>query len=181
MKIKCFPITLGENEAMKIARGRGNLLGRLLLGGKKITLRVMYLESRYLTYEMTYVDNLLASLFKKNEKPDQPDRQRIRVMVEGTTCSAAYAPDDIHTMEKDVDENSIQFTYYDDLRLSDAGGIMARRMVRRQLGRNLTIKPVEMEKVFRPFYIAIYGDMVEGTKVRYLPIAADGNDVTRCC
>jgi len=181
MKIKCFPITLGENEALKIAKGGGNLLGRIMFGGKKITLRVMYLESRYMTYEMTYVDSPLASLFKKKDQPGQPDRQHIRVMVEGTTCSAAYSPYDIYTVEKEVDENDIQFTYYEDNRLSDAGGIMAKRMVRRQLGRNLSIRPVEMEKVFRPFYIAIYGDMVEGTKVRYLPIAADGNDVARCC
>lgn len=178
MKINCFPITMDKDEALKIAQGRGNLLGRILLRDRKINLRVMYLESRYMTYEMTYADSPLASLFKKNDRPDQ---QRIRVMVEGTTCSAAYAPYDIYTTEKEVDENDIQFTYYDDHRLADAGGIMAKRMVRRQLGRSLTIRPVEMEKVFRPFYIAIYGEMTEGAKVRYLPIPADGNDVTRCC
>ncbi len=53
------------------------------------------------------------------------------------------------------------------------------RMVRRHVGRNLSIKPVEERKVYRPFYIAIYGDMVEGTKARYMPIAADGNVVCR--
>jgi hypothetical protein len=169
---------MDTSEAMKIAEGRGNLLGRWVLRNKKISLRVMYLESRYLTYEMTYIDSPLVKLFKKTEGP--PDRQRIRVMVEGTTCSAAYAPNDIHTIEKDVDESDVQFTYYDDSRLSDAGGIMAKRMVRRQLGRNMTIRPVEMEKVFRPFYIAIYGEMIDGAKVRYLPIPADGNNVTRC-
>ncbi len=47
------------------------------------------------------------------------------------------------------------------------------------MGRNLSIKPVEERKVYRPFYIAIYGDMVEGTKARYMPIAADGNIVCR--
>ncbi|UQZ90246.1 hypothetical protein C4J81_13970 [Deltaproteobacteria bacterium Smac51] len=177
MKIKCFPITMDKTQALKIAEGRGNLLGRLLLGGKKISLRVMYLESRYLTYEMTYADNPLVSLFKKDGRVD---RQKIRVMVEGTTCSAAYAPDNLNFVEKEVAENDIQLTYYDDQRLTDAGGIMAKRMVRRRVGRSLTIRPLEMEKIFRPFYIAIYGDMVEGTKVRYLPIAADGNDVTRC-
>lgn len=30
-----------------------------------------------------------------------------------------------------------------------------------------------------PYYVAFYGELVEGTKVRYLPIAADKNEITR--
>ena len=176
MKIECFPIKIKEEEALRIARGGKNPIMRAMFGKKKINLRIMYLESRYIIYEMTYHDNfLIRSLKKKKEE----DKQKIRVMVEATTCTAAYVEDEIVTEEKEVDENSIQPTYYEDKRLRDCGAIMAKRMVRRRVGRNLSIRPLEERKVYRPFYIAIYGEMIEGTKARYMPIAADGNLVSR--
>lgn len=176
MEIECFPIKMTEEEAIRIAKGGKNPIVRAIYGKKKINLRIMYLESRYITYEMTYKDNVIEKALKKKKIQD---KQKIRVMVEATTCSPSYVEDDIVTEIKDVKENDIQPTYYDDKRLSDCGAIMAARMVRRHMGRNLSIKPVEERKVYRPFYIAIYGDMVENTKARYMPIEADGNVVCR--
>ena len=176
MKIECFPVKMKEEEALRIAQGGKNPVVRALFGRKKINLRIMYLESRYITYEMTFKDNIIVKTIKKKK---EEDKQKIRVMVEATTCSASYVEDDITTEVRDVEENDIQPTYYEDKRLTDCGAIMAGRMVRRHVGRNLSIKPVEERKVYRPFYIAIYGDMVEGTKARYRPIAADGNIVCR--
>lgn len=176
MEIECFPVKMTEEEALRIARGGKNPIVRAIFGKKKINLRIMYLESRYITYEMTYKDNIIVKTLKKKKVQD---KQKIRVMVEATTCSPSYVEDDIVTEIKDIKENDIQPTYYDDKRLSDCGAIMAARMVRRHMGRNLSIKPVEERKVYRPFYIAIYGDMVENTKARYMPIAADGNVVCR--
>lgn len=176
MTIECFPVKMTEEEAVCIARGGKNPISRALFGKKEVHLRLMYLESRYIIYEMTYKDNFLVKMFRKKEKED---KQNIRVMVEATTCTAAYVEDDIYTEIKDVEENDIQATYYEDQRLVTCGANMARRMVRRHSGRNLTIKPVEERKVYRPFYIAIYGEMIEGRKARYMPIAADGNIVCR--
>ena len=87
-------------------------------------------------------------LFQKKEKED---KQNIRVMVEATTCTAAYVEDDICTEKKDVDELDIQSGYYEDHRLITCGANMARRMVRRHSGRNLTINPVEENQRF-PFW-----------------------------
>lgn len=176
MNIKCFPVKMTREEAMTIAKTGGGLLGKLFVKDKAITLRLMYLENRYLIYQMTYLDSPLATLFRKKKAPDQ---QKIRVMVEATTCTASYVQDEIKVMEQDIPEEDIQFTYYEEKRLHDCGANMARRLVRRHLGRNLSIKVDTEEKVFRPFYIAIYGDMKEGTRARYLPIEADGNSVKR--
>jgi hypothetical protein len=33
--------------------------------------------------------------------------------------------------------------------------------------------------VYRPYYVAFYGKVVQGERVRYLPIAADGCRVHR--
>lgn len=176
LNIECFPITMTKEEALRIAHGGKNPIMRGLYGKKKVNLRVMYLESRYITYEMTYRDNFIVKKLARKKKIDQ---QKIRAMVEATTCTASYVEGDIVTEMREVEENDIQPTYYTDKRLTDCGAIMVGRMVRRHVGRNLTVKPVEMRKVYRPFYIAIYGDMIEGTKARYLPIAADGNVVSR--
>lgn len=56
MKIQVVPKTMAEEEAMEVAEKRGNFLGRLLLGKKKITLKLMYIESKEITFEMTYMD-----------------------------------------------------------------------------------------------------------------------------
>ena len=174
MKIQTMPIVMTEEEALKIAAGHKNPVVRVMAGKKKINLRLMYLEHRYYIYEMTYHDSPLAALFHKN-KTEQ--KQKIRVIVDTTTCSASHTADPIRTKEVEVDELSIQPSYYPDQRLEDCGAMMARRMVRRRVGKQLSIRTVSCETFYRPYYIAIYGDMVEGTKARYLPIAADGHEV----
>lgn len=68
MKIECFPIKMKEEEALKIAAGGKNPIIRLLFGKKKINLRVMYLESRYIIYEMTYHDNFLVKAINKKKR-----------------------------------------------------------------------------------------------------------------
>lgn len=175
MKIQCFPVTMSKEEALAIAAGKGNPLMKAYAGKKKINLRLMYLENRYYIYEITYHDGLLMRLVNKKRNGEQ--KQKIRVMVEATTCSASYTEEAIHTIEKDVDELAIQEAHYDDERLENCGSTMAKRMVRRRAGREISISTVSMEKVYRPYYIAIYGEMIEGTKARYLPIAADGNEI----
>ena len=96
MKIECFPIKMKEEEALKIARGGKNPIIRLLFGNKKINLRVMYLESRYIIYEMTYHDNFLVKAISKKKTED---KQKIRVMVEATTCTAAFVDVEFVTVE----------------------------------------------------------------------------------
>lgn len=174
VKIKALPIVMPEDEALQIASGRKNPIVKAMAGKKKINLRVMYLENRYYIYEMTYQKSVLENLLKKEA---EEIRQKIRVVVEATTCSASYTSDPIELHEIEADELSIQPTYYDDQRLEDCGIRMAKRMVRRRVGKQILMKTLSMEKFYRPYYIAIYGDMVEGTKARYLPIAADGFEV----
>lgn len=176
MNIQCFPVKMTEEEAMRIAKKGGSFLGKLFISNKqKINLRLMYLESRYITYEMTFQDTIFSVIAKKKEK----DRQKIRVMVEATTCTASYVPEEVKYVEREVEKEDIQESCYDAKRLENCGAIMAKRLVRRHLGRNLTIRKEREERVFRPFYIAIYGEMQEGTKARYLPIEADGNRISR--
>ena len=175
VKIKALPIVMSEEEAMKRAAGYKNPVVKAMARGKKINMRIMYLENRYYIYEMTYLNSPLAKLFGKSE--DDETKQKIRIVVEATTCSASYTSDPLTFKEIEVDEDSIQPSYYDDQRLEDTGAFLAKRMTRRRIGRQIMIETLSCETFYRPYYIAIYGDMVEGTKARYLPIAADGNEV----
>lgn len=176
MKIKCFPKTMSEEQAMDIARGGGNIVGKALYGNKKVNIKLMYLENRYIEYEMTYSSNMLTKLLKKDEKVK---KQKIRAMVEGTRCTASYVPDEINVEIKDVHDDCIQFTEFTNEQIIGKGKDVCRRMVRRQVGSYITMEVEKMESVYRPFYIAFYGDLIQGTKVRYLPIPADGNEVKR--
>jgi len=88
-------------------------------------------------------------------------------------------PDGIQVVLKDVREEDIQFSEFTDEQVIGKGKDMCRRMVRRQVGSYITMDVISMESVYRPYYIAFYGELVEGTKVRYLPIQADGNEVKR--
>ena len=55
----------------------------------------------------------------------------------------------------------------------------ALRMVRRQIGKTATAEVHSVRSVYRPYYVAFYGEMKMGTKVRYLPIPADGFMIER--
>ena len=55
----------------------------------------------------------------------------------------------------------------------------ALRMVRRQVGKVATAELDSMRSFYRPYYIAFYGELKMGERVRYLPIPADGFRVDR--
>ena len=73
MKIECFPVKMKEEEALRIAQGGKNPVVRALFGRKKINLRIMYLESRYITYEMTFKDNIIVKTNKKEKRGRQTE------------------------------------------------------------------------------------------------------------
>ena len=178
MKISAFPIKLSEQEARRQAEKKGNFLGRMLVKSDDIHMKLMYLESREIIYRMNYVNAPLLRLLGK--KPPQEKGQLIRIMVEGTRGMPAYMGEEPELEEVEIeDETTVQNTEFPDEKLIQEGKYLARRMIRRQIGKTITLDVVSMRSVYRPYYVAFYGELVEGTKVRYLPIAADKNEVTR--
>lgn len=178
MKISAFPIKMSEQEAYQIAEKRGNLLGRLLVKKDEINLKLMYLESREIVYQMTYCNAPLPRLLGK--KPREEKGQKIRILVEGTRCMPAYMGEAPELVELEIDDpEQVQNTEYPDEKLIQEGKYLARRMVRRQIGKTASFEVLEMRSLYRPYYVAFYGPLVNGTKVRYLPIAADKNEISR--
>lgn len=177
LKIMATPKTMSEAEAIRTARGGGNSIGKALYGGKDITLKLMYLESREVILTLHYQSAPLLRWL--GVKPNGPETQKIRMIVEGTRCTASYAEDPVRTEEVEADEDAVQNTEFPDDKIIATAKRPALRMVRRQIGKIATAEVDSMRSFYRPYYIAFYGEMKMGERVRYLPIAADGFRVDR--
>lgn len=178
IEIATLPKTMTEEEALTVAKNGGNIFGKMLFGKKDITLKLMYLENREYVLDMTYQN---APLMKMIRPHALPQVQQFCTLVEGTRCGASYLEKPLETLTMEVEEEALQPTTYTDIRLLQVAKSLCRRMVRRQLGKNVVLDVAKERKVYRPYYVAFYGEMKEGTRVRYLPIPADGNSVERAC
>ena len=104
VNIKTLPIKMTQEEALKIASGHKNPVVKAMARGKKINLRIMYLENRYNIYEMTYHNSPITKLIKGDSVEER--KQKIRIIVDTTTCSASYTSDPLYFEETEVDEDS---------------------------------------------------------------------------
>ncbi len=178
MKILAFPIQLNEQEARKQAEQRGNFLGRMMVKKDQINLKLMYLESKEITYRMTYLPAPLLRLLGRKAEPQKGPL--IRILAEGTRGTPSFLGEDLPLEEVEItDDSQLQNTEFPDEKLIQEGKFLARRMVRRQMGKTVLLEVERIRSIYRPYYIAFYGELVEGTRVRYLPIAADKNEITR--
>ncbi|MCR5369546.1 MAG: hypothetical protein K6E83_02420 [Clostridium sp.] len=178
MIVTATPKTMTDAEALRTARQGGNVFGKALYGGGEITLKLMYLESREVILDLYYQPAPIMKILGKGEKPDKPS-QKIRMIVEGTRCTASYSEDPIETREIDIKEEMLQKTEFPDDKIIAAAKRHALRMVRRQIGRVAVAEVNSMRSIFRPYYVAFYGKYEMGKRIRYLPIEADGHKVER--
>lgn len=174
MKINATPITMTTAEAMQKARQGGNIFGKALYGSGEITLKLIYLESREVILKLNYQPAPLIKWLGLSEKFKKPS-QKIRMIVEGTRCTASYAEDPVKTEKVTIaNEDSVQDTEFTDEQIFNAARRAAVRMVRRQIGRVAYAELDSMRSIYRPYYVAFYGKYEMGARIRYLPIEADG-------
>lgn len=168
-----FPLTLGPDSARDMAEKKGNLLGRLLLRGRSVhEVRLHFVEYRILEYEVVHTPNFIARTFFGDR---ENRRQRCRVIANGTTGGVAWAeelPEEL--VEVSAPEENVQPCSMSEEKLEARGRKLVLRVLRRRIGGYPDITLVNSRSIYRPFYVALYGEPVEGTKIRYLPIAADG-------
>lgn len=177
MKITATVKTMTPAEAMQKARGGGNALGKAMYGGKDINLKLIYLENKEVILKLNYQPAPLMRWL--GIKPKGPDSQLIRMIVEGTRCTASYSEQPLNTEEIEVEEGAYQKTEFPMDKIIQTAKRPALRMVRRQIGRVATADVHSVRSVYRPYYVAFYGEMKMGEKVRYLPIPADGFMIER--
>ena len=181
MRLQSFQMQMGPKEARSKALKQVGPLGRILLGkNQDIHMRTVFIENKIITYQITNEPSLLFRLLHKNQKDTH--KSKIRVIANGSTSGVSYYDGiGVNIVEMDVPEEQIQHSDYSDEKLISKGNVRARRILRRRIGGNVSIQPLCVESVYRPYHVAFFGEPVEGTKVRYLPLAADGCSVKRTC
>lgn len=178
MQLTVTPISVTKEQAMETARKGGNIVGRVLYGKKDITMKLMYLESREVILNLNYRPAPLMRWLRKKET--ELPSQKIRIIVEGTRCTPSYSGEPIVTREIEIEESeSIQKTEFSDKEIIQVAKRMSTRMVRRQIGKVPMVELSTMRSIYRPYWVAFYGELKMGERVRYLPIPADGNRVER--
>ena len=88
MRIEVTPITMSEEEAMKVARGGGNIIGKAMFGKKDITLQLWYLENREVIFNLDYQPAPLMRWLQAplTENPDDCGRDPLH----GQLCRGAH-------------------------------------------------------------------------------------------
>ncbi len=173
MNIRAFPICIAKEEAGKMAEAQGYWLRKIFCPGKSLSeVRLHFIECKLITYEVTYQPNLLDKLFARKEKAR---KQAITMLADGSCSSVAWADTvpGIVTLEN-VHEDQIQYADKDDKFLIDKGRSAALKVIHRHVGGIPEIREIKVESIFRPYWIAFFGEVIEGQKVHYTPIAADG-------
>jgi|LGOV01.1.fsa_nt_gb hypothetical protein len=172
MKINCYPVKMDYEEAMEVAHKKGSVFGKMMLMNKQVSeVKLLYVEYKIINYEMIHEPSIISKIMKK--KMDKK-KQKVRVIGNGTTGGASL----ITTMPEietiDVKRDIVQHAEYGDDRMINRGKSLIRKVVRRRSGGFPEINVVNTQRIYRPFYIAYYGDLKENTKVQYIPIPADG-------
>lgn len=178
MKLQSFSIKLDPEEARTLSLKQAGPLGRMMVGkNPDIHMRTIFIENKIITFQVTNEPSPLARWMKK-ERPRH--QSLIRMIANGSTCGVSYYDGEgADIIELEVDDGQVQHSDYPDSQLITRGNALARRILRRRVGGNVSIEPIEIKSVFRPYHVAFFGEPVEGKKVRYLPVAADGCSVRR--
>lgn len=173
MDIRLFAIKVNKDQAEKIAQAKGGLLWRTVFSRNKLSeISQHYIEFKLITYKAIFRTNFIQRLIFRKIK----DRnQTITMLANGSTGTAAWVDSmpEIDTL-KAVDEKSVQLSDKDDEYLIRKGRKVALRVMHRFIGGIPELEVLRIESVFRPYWVAYYGEMIEGNKVRYIPIPADG-------
>ena len=144
-----------DSEAFVKARGGGNLIGKAMYGGGKITMKQLYLQSFEVVFDAYFKPGLVERFFTRKGQMGG-NSQKICMIVEGTRCTASYHEQPLPLYEADLDPDMCQDSTFDKEKIITSMEVASYR------------------PFYRPYYVAFYGEMEMGKKVRYIAIEADG-------
>lgn len=208
MKLTAFKKTLSKEEAWQIAEKKGSLLWKAAFASKQLSeIRLRYIEYLIVEVKMQYkitplmrirtdVKGLLNSILRKNStdlrdiqshiqlnKKEKYGTHNLLMIVNGTSCSPSLVdvmPQMVRIdMDEDRYERIVQETDFSQDDIKKNAKKMAIRVMHRIVGGLPKVKEITIKSVYRPFYVAFYGDVVEGNKVRYITIPADGGHTSK--
>ena len=173
MDIRSFSIKIDKSEAEKIAHTKGGLLWRVVFSSNKLSeIRQHFIEFKLITFEAIHKPTTFEKLVSKKT---EIKKQTITLLANGSTGSVSWVdsmPEIV--LIKNIDSNIVQTSDRDNAYMISRGRRLATKVMHRHIGGVPELEVLKIESVFRPYWIAFYGDAIEGKKVRYKPIAADG-------
>lgn len=178
MVVQSFPIKIDEAQAKAMSMKRLSLLGRLLIRkAPAVEMKTIFIENKIITMQITNVPPPFIRWFRKSK---EPVRSKMQIIANGSTSSVSlYDGTGLEIVDMEVDDEKIQLSDYPDHQLLTRGRSLARQILRRRVGGNVSIEPLSIQSVFRPYHVAFFGTLREGSKVRYMPIPADSNIVRK--
>ena len=151
-----------DSEAFVKARGGGNLIGKAMYGGGKITMKQLYLQSFEVVFDAYFKPGLVERFFTRKGQM-------------GGNSQKIYHEQPLPLYEADLDPDMCQDSTFDKEKIIAQAKRVAMRIMRRHSGHIITSMEVASYRPFyRPYYVAFYGEMEMGKKVRYIAIEADG-------
>ena len=158
-----------DSEAFVKARGGGNLIGKAMYGGGKITMKQLYLQSFEVVFDAYFKPGLVERFFTRKGQMGG-NSQKICMIVEGTRCTASYHEQPLPLYEADLDPDMCQDSTFDKEKIIAQAKRVAMRIMRRHSGHIITSMEVASYRPFyRPYYVAFYGEMEMGKKCATSP------------
>lgn len=166
MDMMATPVTVSREEALKKARGKGGLLGRIFVRKPLTEIRLEYV--RFYMVTLPYAVEARRFPFRRHETGG----------VMSVAVNALYgrcAVKDTELVLESVQGEHFQNGCFEMDRLEAEKSAMdfARRIVMRMCRNLPRFGEAGAETFFRPYWMAYYGSP-EGKDARYLPFEADG-------
>ena len=118
-----------NSEAFVKARG-GNLIGKAMYGGGKITMKQLYLQSFEVVFDAYFKSGLVERFFSRKGQMGG-NSQKICMIVEGTRCTASYHEQPLPLYEADLDPDMCQDSTFDKEKIIAQAKRVAMRIMRR--------------------------------------------------
>lgn len=176
MNIDALPIKVTEKEAIKLAKeGNGSFFSKIFSSKMNVNeARLHYIEFKWVTVEVKYN----KPGFRKSNKEDKI--HKLNILVNGSTGTGIVLQDLPKVVKmKNVNEDIIQYSSYEESRIKGKAMKMAMRISHRFMGGMPDINITNIQSFFRPYWVVFFGEVKTNSKVRYLPIEADGFVINR--
>jgi hypothetical protein len=175
MELYTFPKIMSREEAYKVAKSKGGFIWRMVFSKLPLAkLQLHYIEYKLFKLEATLERPFLLRLISKNHLR-LPDRKNVLILGNGTTGGAVLVTNHPNIIKLgSVDESLIQHAHIEGEDMLANAKKLAMRVVHRMVGGMPCIEEIEAISIYRPFWVAYYGDLTPGSKARYIMIPADG-------
>lgn len=173
-----FKQKMSEEEARQLAQNKNDWLWGLVYHGLPLCkLELVYFEYMIVKARSESEPSLLQKLRGKRGKKVV---KTFDILFNGTSGSVALITGMPEIEEIDLtDDKHIQLSSFSMKDVENSTRKLVHKLTHRHLGGHHVVEITEVIPVYRPYYVAYYGEYEEGKKVRYITMAADYGTNTR--